>query len=175
MTITGELVRIDFDQNKVFIRYFPTGREIECSYVPEIEDTIIEGRREPIQVTGRFILDTDGNPTRLTDVTNIAPIDFSPMIFSQVNYEGRYLTIDPALVLNPLLDDEARQVYVALEPSLGIHVFAPTRDQLADELAEQLFFLWDNYAKERPEKLTADAQQLQQALLARIQEIGNAA
>jgi hypothetical protein len=80
MTVTGELLRIDFGARQVTILYPPTRREIVCTYLPEIEDSIVEARKEPIQVTGKFVLDADGNPLRLTDVTRIEPLDLSPLI-----------------------------------------------------------------------------------------------
>src|ERR687884_387657 len=38
MTVTGQLIRIDFDQFKVVMRYAPRCRELECVYFPDIED-----------------------------------------------------------------------------------------------------------------------------------------
>ena len=78
MTVTGELIRINFDEHKLFIRHPVTGRQIECTYIPEIEDDIIESRRGFIQVTGEFVLDADGEPLRLTSVTRIEAVTVLP-------------------------------------------------------------------------------------------------
>lgn len=169
MTVTGELTRINFDSNQLFIRYLPTNREIECVYVPEIEDTLLDKRRDPIQVTGRFILDQDGHPQRLTDVSLIEPIDLSPMTFSQVEYQQRIFLLVPPLVLEPILD-ESQQLFLATEDTLDIHVYASTRDQLADELAEQIAFLYDSYVMEDPTKLSKSALTLRESLHNRIKE-----
>ena len=69
MTVTGELLRIDFSTRQVTLLYPPTRREIDCTYLPEIEDSIVETRKGFIQVTGRFVLDEEGNPNKLMDVT----------------------------------------------------------------------------------------------------------
>lgn len=84
MTVTGELIRIDFNKNMITLRYPPNKCELECSYVQDIEDTIIESKRELIQVTGRFTLDEHGHPKSLTDVTRIEPVDLSPSPYTQV-------------------------------------------------------------------------------------------
>src|SRR3984957_15728034 len=82
LTIKGELLRIDFEAKRVVVRYLPTHRSIECYYIPEIEDSILESRRELIEVTGRFVLNREGHPERLTEVTTIQPVDLSPMTLS---------------------------------------------------------------------------------------------
>jgi hypothetical protein len=170
MTVTGELIRIDFDKNLVTLRYPPTNRELECSYVQDIEDSIIESRRELIQVTGRFTLDTDGHPKSLTDVTRIEPVDLSSFTFESVEQNGRRLNLDPELALEPVLDEESYQLLMVSDESLNIHVYAQTREQLADDLVSELFFLWDEYALEEPDNLTPKALQLRESLLNRCKE-----
>jgi hypothetical protein len=159
MTVTGQLIRIDFDQFKVVIRYAPRCRELECVYLPDIEDTIVENRREPIQVTGRCTLDADGHPVRLANVTRIEPVDLSPMTFDLVEHDGRSLRLDPPLTVVPTLDD-SEQLYVISDDELGLHLFAQTREQLAEELAEHLVFSWDTDVAEDPSRPIESAQHL---------------
>lgn len=175
MTVTGEMIRIDFDKNLLTLRYPPTNRELECVYVQDIEDSIIESRRELIQVTGRFILDADGHPKSLTDVTRIEPVDLSSFTFEVVEQNGRQLKIDPALVLEPILDEESSQLLVVDEESLNLNVYAQTREQLADDIVSELFFLWDEYAAEDPENLTQKARLLQENLVSRCKVVVDAA
>ena len=170
MTVTGELIRIDFDRNLVTLRYPPTSQELECSYVQDIEDTIVESRREWIQVTGRFTLDAEGHPKSLTDVTRIEPVDLSPMCFDAIELAGRCLRFNPPLLLEPGLEEETKQLLIVQDDDLDIHVYAQTREQLADDLAVELFFLWDEYANAAPDSLTEGAQSLRKRLLARCQE-----
>jgi hypothetical protein len=104
------------------------------------------------------------------EVTRAEPIDMSPMVFDAIEWRGRQLEIDPPLVLEPTLDEESGQLYTFIDKNLGIDVFATSREQLAEELAEQLLFAWDAYAREAPEKLTSAARGLRDALLSRIRE-----
>lgn len=168
MTVTGELIRIDFAVYKIYIGFPPTKREIECTYIPDIEDELIDNRRDFTQVTGNYILDEEGNPVRLTDVTRIESVDLSPMTFEIVSSNGINLVLDPPLTISPHLDEDTKQLYVAVDDSIGLHAFAYTRALLADEINEQLVFLWHAYAQEDPEKLTESAQKLRQALRDRL-------
>lgn len=97
-------------------------------------------------------------------------VDLSPMTFDRVQYNGRALVLHPPLTLTPRLDQEPGQLYVATDERLGVHVFAQTREQLAEELAEQLLFLWDAYALEDPSRLTESARRLRDELRRRVEE-----
>ncbi len=57
----------------------------------------------------------------------------------------------------------------AIDESINLYAFAPTREDLADEIAEHLVFLWRSYALEDVSKLSPKAKLLRVALLARIQ------
>ncbi len=82
------------------------------------------------------------------------------MTFDRVQYNGRALVLHPPLTLTPHLDQEFGQ----------LHVFAQTREQLAEELAKQLLFLWDAYALEDPARLTESARQLRDELRRGVEE-----
>jgi hypothetical protein len=170
MTVTGDLVRVDIASRRVVIPYRPTGQEIQCFCEAPALESVLENWSEPIQVTGRFTLDRAGNPTRLTGVTRVEPVDLSPMTFDRRECSGRRLLIDPPLRFDPVLDEESGQLYLLADPTLGIDVFARTREEVADELAEQVLFQWDTYALEASEKLTAGARLLREALLGRMSE-----
>ena len=107
---------------------------------------------------------------RLTAITQAEPIDLSPMRFERIEWAGRHVVLDPPLNLEPSLDEETGQLYVLTDETLDIHVYAQTREQLADELAEQLLFYWDAYARESPQRLTPSASRLRESLLARLRE-----
>jgi hypothetical protein len=175
MTVTGELIRIDFQKYRVYLRYPPTNRELECVYVPDIEDTLIDKRRDYIQVTGQYTLDEDGNPKGLTDVTKIEAVDLSPMTFEYVPYGSGMLHLTPPLTVNLTLEEESKQTIGAIDESINLYAFAPTREDLADEIAEHLVFLWRSYALEEASKLSPKAKLLRVSLLARIQDSIHAA
>ncbi len=171
MTVTGKLQRIDFDRKVVAILFKPTQRTIECIYLPEIEDTIVESRAAPIQVTGKFSLDEDGYPKQLTEVNRIEPIDLSPVILTESPLsDGSILRMATPLELDVSLDDESGQYMVVEDSRLGIHAFALNRELLMDELEDQIRMLWAEYAKAADNELDEESQARKRALLAAFEE-----
>lgn len=170
LTVTGELVKVDIDSRRIEIRYRPTDVEIPCDCEESALANVMEHWSEPIQVTGRFSLDAEGLPAKLTNVTRVEPVDLSPMTFDRIEWEGRRLRVDPPLTLVPTLDEDSGQYYTLIDAELGLDVFATTREEAADELVEQMLFQWDAYALETPGKLTPGARRLRDALLKRMRE-----
>ncbi len=165
ITITGELIKIDFDERKLYLRYPPSRQVIECIYSDEMEDTMIENRRQYVQVTGEFTVDADGNPIKLTDVTRIEPLDLSPIVLREVTYKKRMFLFTEPLQFAPQLDEEGKQLLVIDKPDLGLNVFARTREELVEEISEQVAFLWDEFALAEEDSLTPEAQKLRNAIL----------
>jgi hypothetical protein len=170
-TVTGELIRIDFDKRTVVLRYPPTRKELECMYFEELEEKMIKNRRELIQATGQFTLDSEGHPTKLTNVSRIEAVDLSAIIIKEFDWNERRFILDKSLNLVPYLDEETQQLMIVEEPELDIYVFAQTREQLVQEISEQLAFMWDTYAMALEESLTADAVKLSSNLKQKLREV----
>lgn len=118
--------------------------------------------------TADHTVPADALSRALAGLLQVEPLDLSPMTFDHIEWGSRRLVIDPPLSLHPTMDEESGQLYVLSEEGLGIHVFAQTREQLADDLAEQLIFQWDAYARESPDRLTPPARRLREALRTRM-------
>ncbi len=165
MTVTGDLIKIDFERRIVTIKYPPTGKALDCSYLPEFEDMIVTNRTGPIQVTGTFVLDDDGNPKSLSDVTKIEAIDLSPIYIQEVPLgESSRLVFKEALMIPVTLDTESSQYMVAELSELNIFAYTLNRDLLVEELENQIQFLWQNYGEAKPDELSEDAQTLRTKL-----------
>lgn len=172
--VTGELKSIDFTERKVTIIYPPTSKELVCIYEEAVEDLLYEKRRDLIQVTGRVLLDDQGAPKQIIDVTDIRDLDLSALGLDTVRYGGLTLKAAPALVLEPTLD-ESKQLLCIEHGELGIDVYATTRETLLVELNEQLGMLWQEYAQAPDYDLDAPARQLKESLLSRFTEVIHAA
>ncbi|WP_295401591.1 hypothetical protein [uncultured Thiocystis sp.] len=168
MTVTGELQRIDFATRQVTILYPPTRREIVCTYLPEIEDDLLDARKEPIQVTGRFVLDEEGNPSRLMDVSRIEPLDLSPLTIADLETSG--LALRTPLEYIPTLDEDSQQYLCIEDPTLGLNVFALNREHLLAEIQEQLIMLWREYGCAPDDDLDTEARALKVCLHAALEE-----
>ena len=172
--VTGELKNIDFIEHKLTIIYPPTSKELECLYDEALEDLLYERRRDLIQVTGRVLLDDQGAPKKIIDVTDIRDLDLSPLEISSVRHGAINLLVAPALMAEPTLDD-TKQLLCIEYPEFEISVFATTREALLLELHEQLAMLWQEYAQAGDSDLDGIALQLKKTLLARMTEVAHAA
>lgn len=174
MSVIGELIRIDFEARKVEIRHPVTSREIACYYNLDVEDTLLEGRHEPIQVTGEFTLDEDNWPKVLTNVTRIEPVDLSPFSIERVALPaGGHLTARQKIQIVPDLDEGTRQSFVADLPDLQLIATGETREDLIEGLLDDLAFLWGEYVEEDEALLDERAVELRQMLL-QLFEVGSA-
>ncbi|MHB1292075.1 MAG: hypothetical protein ACYCY5_07770 [Sulfuricella sp.] len=172
--VTGELKSIDFTERKVTIIYPPTSKELACIYEESVEDLLYEKRRDLIQVTGRVLLDEQGSPKQIIDVTDIRDLDLSAFMIDTIRHGALTLKAAATLILEPTLDD-TKQLLCVEHGELGIEVYATTREALLAELHEQLAMLWQEYAQASDEELDVPARQLKQALLKRFFEVTHAA
>ncbi|MFH1114488.1 MAG: hypothetical protein V1792_11250 [Pseudomonadota bacterium] len=168
-TVTGQLIKIDFSEHKVTILYPVTNRALDCFYDESMEELLLENRREMIQVTGKVILDDNDLPAKIIDVESISELDLSPFLLSEFQYDDRVIRFDPPRYLEPHLD-ETRQLLCLERAELGIHVFAPTREELFEELHTEMEMLWFEYARERDHVLTDEAKELKANLLQNLRE-----
>ena len=174
--VTGELKNIDFIEHKLTIIYPPTNKELDCLYDEALEDLLYERRRDLIQVTGRVLLDDQGSPKKIINVSDIRDVDLSPLEISTVRHGAVHLKVSPALSFEPALD-ESKQLLCVDDATggLGISVFAATREALLAELHEHLAMLWLEYGLASDDDLDPVALQLKQVLLARMSEATHAA
>ncbi len=96
--------------------------------------------------------------------------DLSPFEIDRVNHDGSVLVIDPPLILTPISDMENADLLTVEDGEFNLCVGAETREALEEEVRLHLAVMWQEYALEDPEKLTADAQQLRTALRTRMRE-----
>lgn len=82
------------------------------------------------------------------------PIDTSPISIAHVDLSKGSLAFKDALTFTPTMD---RNLILVLDAETGIYAFAETRDQLIEEIHEQLRFMWLAYAMEDDYKLTQSA------------------
>lgn len=172
--VTGELKSIDFAERKVTIIYPPNSKELACIYEESVEDLLYEKRRDLIQVTGRVLLDEQGNLKQIIDVTDIRDLDLSALVLDEFHCKGATFKATPSLLLEPTLD-ESKQLLCIEYGDLGLDVYATTRELLLTELRDQLAMLWLEYAQAPDDELDAHAQKLKQALRARFVEVAHAA
>lgn len=168
-TVTGRLEAISFSEHRVTMIYQPRRRALDCFYHEDIELMLFENRRGLIQVNGRVITDDAGHPVKIVEVEEIRELDLSPFVITEISTGTRQLKSPAPLNLQPFLS-ENEQLLCLRHESLGVDVFAATRPELFDELKEQLFMLWTEFAQEDDDALSSPARHLKQALLRQFVE-----
>lgn len=171
--VTGELTSIDFAARKVSIIYPPTSKILECLYEEAVEDLLYEKRRDLIQVTGRVMLDDQGMPKQIIDVTDIRDLDTSPLTVCWIRTPALSLKATAPMTFDVEVDDTKQLLYV-MHPDLGIDVSGTNRESLLAELQEQLVMLWNEYALATDDELDEPARQMKQALLAQFAVVPDA-
>lgn len=169
-TVTGRLIRIDFEERKVTIQYRPSEREMECFYEESVEEMLLGRPRKLIQVTGVIRLDENGQPKKIVDVQMIRELDMSRFYRESFKTPASVLLFEPPLVLEPeLVEDE--QLISLKHESMGIDVVAATIEELSECLHAEVVMLWSNYALAEDSILSPKSLELKQNLLNRIREV----
>jgi len=171
--ITGRLIRIDFAEKKIVIIYPSNGRALDCFYNEDIEDMLLDNRRQLVQITGMVEFDENYQPKKITDAVSIQDIDLSPIEFDCIDYGDKKLRFKNHLVLTPELDD-SEQLYTINYPKFKLESFAYTRQEMTESIKSDLIVLWEEYAKAVDEELAEGALELKNSLLSDIEELPNA-
>lgn len=90
----------------------------------------------------------------------------------EYDYGNFILRFRTPIQLFPTKDESGRLLRLEY-PDLGIHVFAETREQLLEELWEQILFLWEDYALCCDDEMTLQSQILKKNLLKAIERVFN--
>jgi len=96
------------------------------------------------------------------DLSN--PILIEEFCYNKINFKfrkGKYSF--------PILFDHTSHYYVINDDFLNVHVFAITKKDLAEELKEQIYVLWQEYALEKDSVLTEEAINIKKHLLENIE------
>ena len=168
--VTGRLAGIDFEEHKMTIIHPMTKRQLDCFYNEDVESLLLENRRELVQITGKVILDDNEQPKKITDVVSIEKVDLSPIEFDSFEYNNKKLKLKKHYVFFPKLD-ETEQLYVIEDEKLGLNLFAYTRQELCKDIISDIYYLWEEYAKEDDKVLSEDAKILKNNLISLIEEV----
>jgi hypothetical protein len=98
-------------------------------------------------------------------VASIGSIDLSAIWLKEISNQTKKLIFKDTLKLTPVMDEESNQLYVVDCPDIGLYAFAHTREELINEVNEQILMMWDEYATISPDKLAKDAKIIQRNLL----------
>ena len=172
-TISGELVQVHLDENKLGLFYAPSQRVIHCTYEPDLEDFIVSNLRETIQVYGRVQMNNRGEPEKIVDVLEIEEIDVSPMDIADIQVDGTILVLKESLNLTVSFDPEGQE-FVLEYPEIGIVVGAENRDDLLSEFCDDFYWVWQEYGNGDMKFMSEGAVKLSQKVKDMVKEIKTA-
>jgi hypothetical protein len=121
----------------------------------------------PANIVEQYVKTIEAQMLLMSKLTTKTAIDLSPLLITEV--DAISVRFKEPLELTPYLDEESQQYLVVEEPTLAINAFALNREQLFDEVQEQLVMLWREYACAEASELTIEAQQLKQVLLSKME------
>ena len=162
-SLMGHLKEIDFDQHRFRFQHPPTGRELGCAYPHELEEVLVERRRDLIQVIGEIPIGADDVPKRVRSVEAIHRVDKSPIELTEFIAGGRRVWARRPIAFEPAIDD-AYQHYLLRDAPFGIHLMFLTREDLETNLHEEMDVIWRHYACAKDAMLTPAARELKQQL-----------
>jgi hypothetical protein len=142
LTVTGELLGVDFDHGTFSLRYAPTRKTLTGRYQPDAEVWLLKHRRKPIQVDGEFSLDAQQRPQACIKALKFRAVDLAPLSIVRVPLATGELLLEPPLELTPSLDEETGQRFEAREDVLGLFARANSREELEAAIGEQIARLW---------------------------------
>ena len=117
---------------------------------------MLRNRRQPIQVIGKSI--GDGRNNFLVEIADIVEIHENRIEIGKFEFDDDLYIADPPLRFQVKSDPESK--LYDLRGEFGIILGARSRIDLLEDLNDTLRMLWEEYAKEDPESLSGDAQEL---------------
>lgn len=166
--LIGTLVKMDFVQRSLSLKLL-SGRTVQAFYQDDFEPTLLENARGQIQIHGNIQYDEKNDPTQVSDVDDVTELDLSTITLKDFEFNGKSLTVSPALSFEIELDEESG-IMSSSSSKFGILVCAETRSALEDEIEEALRMLWIEYAQEINDRLAPKAIELAEELRAQISE-----
>lgn len=146
--VTGRLQEMDFERHSFRLYYPPSGTIVTCQYDEDDELTLVENRREFVQVKGIVTLNKSGIPTQIASVESVTDLDLSDMEINRIPLaNGGELALETKLVITPTLSDDGQQILEAVDAESGINTFGQTREELLQAVYEDIEAIWFHYVE----------------------------
>jgi hypothetical protein len=170
-SVIGRVEAIDFGERKLRLIHPVTKRAFDCFYseIAEAEAMLLENARELVQVFGDVEVDGRGEVIKVVETLEIRPVDLRPIPVSSFIVDNVRVVHRGTLYLKPELD-EGQHLLILRDDSVGIDLFAESREELEATLQHELRLLWRDYAHAPDDTLTMDAQELKAKLLSSFSE-----
>ncbi|MBI5058842.1 hypothetical protein HZB60_03540 [candidate division KSB1 bacterium] len=154
-TIIGKLFRIEIDTSRQHVGVDVQGRLINCRYPDALEQTVSQlVAGSLVELTGRVLLDSNGNISEVSEVFDVEEIDLLPVSMRRIRARER--TMKLRNTISVALDYQAG-VWTYEYVPLGVLAYSRTRSEALSNFREELFAIWDDIICERDDMLSEDA------------------
>jgi hypothetical protein len=141
--------------------------EIPCYFNDVMREEVVNLRPGSIvEVTGRPILDQEGQLEQIDAITAMGTVSMEPLPFVRFEHEGRlYRLREPLLVSVEYTDG----VWIYSNESINLSGHGQQRADAVRELNETFDYLWRELALEKDEVLDERAQLIKRRLLSLVE------
>lgn len=148
-------------------RYFDlgvNGQRIRCRYGPELDQAVIQGIGQIVEVAGQGTFDGNEEPSEIA-VDNVDLVDFAPLVLAKVETEkGTFHFYEP-LRFDISYGDG---LLIAKNQDFRTLSYGRNRQELMEDIAADIAELWRAYVEESPDRLTEGALSFRRRLQRRI-------
>ena len=167
--VTGTLVAMNFAKRRLQLE-LQKGQVLNATYSDDFEPDLLDRPRGIVHLHGQLEYDDRGTLVALTDVDAILSVDESPIIVGELNIDDTCYLADPPLSFKVTFD--RKDLLYDLEGDFGIMLSGLARPDLEQILRNELELLWNEYAKEKSSRLSAQARKLRKNLRERFRNAG---
>ena len=167
----GKLTDINFKNNEFKLEYKLTGKKIQAKYPPESEEFLLRHPRENVQICCKAKLNQDLVISKILEIYSINSVDLTPIILDSFSYDGDEFRLAKPIELEVKLDDEYEQLFCVDHPFLNLKVAAYTREELMEDIHEELSFSWDFYVEELKEPMRPEVREFRENLKSFMEKV----
>lgn len=163
VSVVGKMVLVQLEPSRYF-RLSVDGRRVNCHYPSELDQAVIEGLGQIVEVTGEAVFDEEGEPRDIS-VEDLKVIDLVPITLKEVNTRKGIFRFTQPMRFDLAYGDG---LLIANNQEFHVVSFGRNRDELLHDIAVDLEELWRAYVEEPVDQLTEGAVQLRRRLQERI-------
>lgn len=159
----GTVVLVQVDPS----RYFDlavNGQRIRCRYAPELDQAVIEGIGQVVEVDGQGTFEGKEEPSEIA-VDNVEPLDLAPVLLERVDTEKGTFHFNQPLRFDVSYGDG---LLIAENSDFRTLSYGRNRQELMEDIAADIEELWRAYVEESPSRLTEGALALRRRLQERM-------
>lgn len=154
--VIGRIVRVDFEDKKLWLKPNGTTKKFDMRYDPEMEDRLMEARHELMTVKCKVRYNINGDIADVIDADGIEELQLKNIDIAGFEADGMRHSFKIPITVTVRLD-ETGQVYLGTYDPLELCVYAEHQEELHQEIEGDLAWRWSEIAMADDSELAPDA------------------